>query len=601
MARYRYTWKNDTNGWNYRIDILPYDDDLSDSITTLDAGTVISIGTLEQSFDELPIGLMDSPTFDVTLNFSRLPSALQTYLRGRFTPSASGDKPNTWLFWSDRGTAGGSYLLEFCGVQDNIESVEYTPNDSGEYEATYELVDALHWAMSHTSGEDVFGIVAVPTPQSATRYTNYYDVMRFNGVAGPLLTSGLWGTVGVKRADITRYACTSSFAYVMQQLYEGLTAKLSATLARTTNVGTIATLTAADLGLDLQTMIEKGVRFYSTDFTGERAKSTVLDSTTALLTTHVYIDGEVLGGICSSHDSYGWAQATAIIDIVKDLCETLGVKASYYPSYVASGSGDYIAYTWNISSPGDYDGDATATPTILLTRGTDYVSIVEGGATIGKVEVRYDLHSAKYDQDITEYEATDSRSRSTRSWNTEPILHNIPSYKPMQSAYDGAREDGLYQTNLIWHNTNGALEKAHEECRMTISNNMAIYYDTTFAEALPTDLPHDVSRQLSDDPTKQALVSGWLNTAQRQCSPVALAEGVLQMFKPATQTTIEVTYPLTYSANVLPSKFGTKHSLSGGPVDVFTHLPWAHAMIVGMSTDWTAGTNTISYVLADIT
>ena len=590
-TRYRYTWTNEVNGWNHRLDILPPDADLSDAITALDAGIVMEVGPVEKGSDELPIGIMDAPTMSLTLNYSRCPTALQTNLRNK----VDGGDYNAFLFWTDRGTDGGSYTLEFIGTHDNIESTDYDIHESGDYIVTYELIDCLHFVMANTSGATCF---TGKSPQATTRYRSLYEVA-YNDGTGVISD---WGLRSNTPDDNTGYFCLSSWAYCMQQVYEALTLELWSNFCRSTNVGATATTIAADFGLDLKEILTSGVIYYGVDnTTTTRTKGAALDATTAKLITHVYdSDNTLIGGMFSPLDEYGWAQATSVIDLMRDWCESHGVKATYQPAYVADGSGDYIKYTWRISAPGDYDNIPTAAPTIDLDSATEIHSISEGGSAIAKTEVRYDLNSARYQYDITEYVATNSRSRSSRSWNTEPIVHNVMSYKPFVARSGvGAYERGIYQTNIIVDNAEGIACKAHESTRVIKSKEASSYQDTTFTENMPIALgTRDMS--VADNKTNNARLAAYVNTAQMACSPAALAEAVLSMFSSPYQTVIEVTYPLTYSANVRPEMFGTKHSLTNGPVDVLTHLIWTRAIITHMSTDFTAGTNTITYLLMDI-
>lgn len=592
--RYRFGWKTDSIGWNYRLDILPYDATLSDAITNLDAGIVIAIDPMTQAFDELPIGLQDATTMSVTLNYSRCPSALQTVLRNK----VNGSDRTMFLFWSDRGTAGGTYTLEFCGTFDNIESTEYVPNDVGEYEIKYELVDCLHYTMSTLSGSTA--LAAATLPESLTAYERVYEVEYRDG-----LGIALEGGIHSLSSPFAAYRiCASSWSWCMDILNGRLSTRISSNLARTTNTSDAATLESADYTDAFDAFVEIGIQFYPSDYQQARGKgATALNADNLYLTTHVYAsDGALIGGLFSPLDEYGWAQSSAILDLFRDFCETFGVKATYYPEYVADAGGDYIRYTWNITAPADGTYGVGSPPTVQLTKCLEHPTINEGGSAIGKAEVRYDLSSARYNYDITEYIATNERSRSTRSWNTEPIIHNVPSYKPIIAAGgDGAREYGgkFYQTNLVYDISTGIIAKAHEATRYNLSWTNSVYYDTSFTEQLPTNLGSR-GDLLADNETQNARLTAFLNAAQQQCSPVALAEGVLQAFGSEFQTTLECTYPLTYSSNVHPSQFGRRHSLSGGPQSVLTHIPWDKAIVTEMETDWTAGTIKVTYLLVDL-
>jgi hypothetical protein len=590
--RYRFTWKNDANGWNYRLDFLPYDATLSDSVTTLDAGIVLEVGTMEMAFDELPIGLMDAPTLSVTLNWSLLPSAVKTYLMNK----TSGNDRSVFLFWTDRGTSGGTYTLEFCGTQANEESADYEPVSAEDlafeqYTVTYELIDCLHHIMSSRNGS-IFDGSLYPAGD-LTKHQLYVDYLM------AIIQNSHYDVCPNAAAS---YFQMSSWAHCMDRMRTSLSSVFNGDYARTTNATEISDSDAVDRTNEWDTLIKTGAVFF------ERPQSSAtvgsqLDENTAMLVTHIYAsDGTVVGGLWDNSDEYGWYNATAIIDLVRDFCETFCVKATYYPEYVTDAGGDYIRYTWNIAAVGDSTDAFTSPATVLLTRASEIGTISEGSTTIQKAETRWDLNSARYNYDITEYVAIDNRSRSTRSYNFEPVVHNLPGYKPTVRRTQGLRDSGLYQTNRISFLENGYAVKAHEQTTVNLSNLSGITISSSFSEYRPsfsTSVSDD--EPLADSAVDNAAFVAWLNTAQQAASPATVAEAIQTAFGSQFQTTIEVTYPLSYSSNVQPHRFGYVHSLSGGPQAVFTHLPWSRACITGMSVDWTAGTNTITYVLLKLT
>lgn len=589
MARYRHAWTTDY-GWSLRLDIIPYDGTLDESPTTLGAGTVLEIGPLEQSFDELPVGLMNAPTMAVTLNFTRLPSALQT----RLMNMTSGNDRFVFLFFSDRGTAGGTYSLEFCGTLANEEQVDYEPISTtdlniNEYKATYELVDCMHHMMSSYAGSAIFD----GSLYAASNTTNQLGLFDYR-------VSSKTAHFDVCPNTIASHYHVSSWAHCMDRMRAALSNVFNGDYARTSNATEISDADAVDSSLEWDTLITTGCMFNAR--TAGATAGTALDEDTALLVTHVYApDGTVVGGLWDNSDEYSWYGATAVIDLMKDFCETFGVKASYYPTYITDAGGDFIRYTWNVAAVGDSTDGFTSPLSVSLARALSIGTIAQGSTTIQKAETRFDLHSAKYNYDVTEFISINSRSRSTRSFNFEPVLHNTPGYKPEVRGSNAVRDAGLYQTNRICSLQGGYIIKAHEQTTVNLSNLSGIDYATSFSEArVPFNESSD-GDLLADNERDHGVFTAWLNTAQQASSPCAVATALQTAFSSALQSTLECDFHVAYSANVMPHRFAYVHNLSGGPASLFTHLPWTRACVTGMSCDYTTGINTITYVLVSLT
>lgn len=586
MARYRHTWATDY-GWNLRLDIIPYDGTLDDSPTALDAGTVLGIGALEQSFDELPVGLMNAPTMSVTLNWTRLPSALQT----RLANMTNGNDRFCFLFFTDRGTSGGTYTLEFCGTLANEETADFDPviNDEGiltdDYQITLDLVDCLHHIMSSTNGTIFDG--SLYAASNTVNRQLLYDYRVSSSTAH-------WDVVP---NNVASHYHVSSWAHCMARMRTSLSAVFNGDYARTSNTTEITDADAADRTLEWDSFITTGATFAQRGI-GASA-GTALDEDTAYLVTHVYApDGTVVGGLWDNSDEYGWYSATAILDLMKDFCETFFVKASYYPTYVEDAGGDYIRYTWNIAAVGDSTDAFTSALSTDLTKALSIGTTSQGSTTIQKAETRFDLHSAKYNYDVTEYQSIDARSRSTRSFNFEPVLHNTPGYKPQVQGTNGVRDAGLYQTNRILGTLSGNYAiTAHQQTTVNLSNLSGITSVISFSEARPPFNQSSSGDTLADNERDHGVFTAWLNTAQQASSPCSVAKAYRTAFSSPFQCTLEADFHITYSNNVRPHRFAYVHNLSGGPASVFTHLPWSRACITGMSCDYTTGTNTITYVL----
>ena len=135
---------------------MPYDGYLTDAVTMLSGAeaNTIEVGEIETAFDKLPYGLQSPAQMTLRLVMSNLPAALINKLRDKLafgtininTRSSTGLFKNTFLLFSDRGTNGATYTLEFVGTPSKINSMSYK-KEAGAYVTSVELVDALYDAM----------------------------------------------------------------------------------------------------------------------------------------------------------------------------------------------------------------------------------------------------------------------------------------------------------------------------------------------------------------------------------------------------------------------------------------------------------------------
>lgn len=612
MARYRHTWTNPTNGWSYRLDILPCGSSwevgykgatLSSTVTALPAGSIAEdgIGATSLGFaDGRPLGLFEAPTMDFTLRWNFLPTALKNALQARSYQSAR----NVFLFYTDRGT-GSTYTLEFAGTPEYGESIEYEITEEGNYEVTYTCRDCLSFALLELAPADIFtDDVTVWNPPGV--YGDQFDIS----------SDFLWEVASPSynaldlRSDaemVGRYGTmrTATFAQISDRFREYVSDWISEHLIRTENTADAAVLDCADADSRFADLIDTGARFRSAATSSPRsgAASNLTDATAHLVTHVMDNDFQTAGGLTATQDELGWAQAQSMHNVLKDLCETFFLKASWRPRYVTDGSGDYVDYVWDVACI-FASGRANASPVVRsLDAKIEMQELLEGGSAIARAETRITTPGGVAERNVTEWVSANAQSRDGQAWTCEPILHNVPTWKrtfrPGSNPY---LDDALTQTNLICYaETYGgvyAITKAHENTTIvllgTANGGSAT---TTVAGTFNDDIP-SLSLAFSFTPAQQAIVQAWLNTSQRAaCLPYTLAVAALTAFGNEQQATTTVKWRI--DAGTTPDNVSLAHELTDGEADHFDHLGWARAVIVSMTIDWLEGVSEITYFMPE--
>lgn len=587
MPIYRSTWDGPVAGWSYRLDIMPYDTNLSASTTTLPAGAIISVGPHEFGFDEVPVGLAGPHSLNVKLNFSVLPSSLQTYLRNK----VSGDARNTFLFFTNRGS-GSTYTLEFCGVQAQIASAVYVTEPSGDVSVEYDLVDGLYHSAVTLTGSDCFYQNGAVAPSDTTNRRFVFDV------GFPSTSYGdVYSEVDV--AGIASHVQVTTMADAMNNILRGtVTDRLVTRVTRTAN----ATADAVDYAFDpdqaWQNVANIACTFYKAAESITRTTGATLTSSSILLASHVYNGSTWTGGLFHPQDKYGWAQAGSTWDVMKDLCETFAAKATYYPVYNAGGGSPYISWTWNIQQMRKQSG---GTATLDLGDALNFPDVGEGEASIGKAEVRYETENGdKLDKtEIVEQ----TLSRSDRSFNVEPIMHNNPVTKlAARRAKDGPGITdfytlGFYHTNTILYlASDGALTKAHETTRVYYGPDVSDYIEASTAVSQTVEGLADEYTAASE----KALLGvhqAWCNEVQANAGlPKALATFYRTVLGAEFVVNYEAEWPITQGSEVLPASLGRVHNVTGTLPTALSHLPFDLSVATSVSCDWQTGKSMVQYL-----
>lgn len=597
MAIYRATRTSPYNNWQYRMDIMPYDEKLSGSVVTLDEGTIVAFGDLEHNFDDvLPYGLANPATWSVTVNFTRLPSALQTYLRAKSNQYSNllfgtYEAYNTFMYWTDSGTNGATWSLLFVGVVENAEGAEYSVNDSGELETTYNLVDAAYHTMLQVTG-NLEGF----TPSSRTQDGGLiYDYYAITGRSQWRNEFGAAGNTDIATAHL------KSWYEFSQDLQTRISGNIYLRATRSANTGIITN--NYDYNLRMADMINTGVRLkgYNTDGSGNAFGD--LTDATAFLLQYIVSGGEIKGGMYSTADEYGFSQAQCMKDILSDLCETLCVKMYWQPEYVVDGGGNYIRYNVEVATLlGNKRSDGAASAYDL----TDAVSIdtlSEGAGVIGRGETRVALEGD--DKNVTEFVTSSGRSRSERSINIEPILNNLPTPKTKQTqrvlsgiTYKQRETIGIDQTNCIFSNDGafswGGLSygyaKAHHDTRVVVRGGADGGAATTYYEANSSAKPTS-----AEEPAHLA----WMNEVQRNAGiPKGLSKALFNAFSGDLQC--ELTVQWRVGSTTLPDQLGAVHNLQGGIASTLTQYAWDKACVTGVVHSFENGTSDIRYFLPSV-
>lgn len=584
------------NGWRIRLDFLPFIASLNDPtniIEELDAVTLLELGEQKAEFDAVPYGLCKPQTLKIKLAWSRLPLAMQGYI------DSSGYVTNTWLLYSDRGTNGATWSLEFAGAEDNVESLELEPLGDGQFAYSVELADLAYITMKTSMGREniqtqkgsfaTYGVVSVPN--------NTPWQMYLNALAG--------------RNEFGDTTNLDLYASTVYNVMDRVSCSLGKNLGEATNSSTGDQPALWDLTNTLRNIFTAALELYGCTTDGVVVSGKARRKTTpALTTSQMYLTtnvvertgGNTLGGIYSIADNYAWARPdVSAYDVMRDLCETLGVKASYRFSIVAAGtySGqttDAIGITWDIKRIGasrDYANNVdTADTTIDTDRAITQAKITKRGENILKSEVRFETSNS---EDKTEIVRVANGARASRSMNVEPIVHNIPVFLKEYDERRG-RWEPFKQTNLIYFQGNGSngspdgsIMKVHEDTLYWYGPGATHYVSVSSAAS---DNPY----QNTDENQQFYMVQ--LASLQAQTSmAAALTKLHLKCFSDADNALVEIEYPMSLSAYVLPSALAGRHALTGAGPSTFTTLAWTRALPVSIAVDWMAGTSKMTYYL----
>jgi hypothetical protein len=585
MAKYRFSRTLPT-GWRIRLDYIPWDGDIDDTPTEVDDVALLEIGEHLTEFDELPYGLIQPQTLKIKLAFSRLPSALQAYIRsGRedVLPLPKTLRRNIFVLYSDRGTGGVTWTTEFVGVENDTDGFTVSPTATEVYEYDVELVDVVYHAMKTLTGNDAFttGDALFPrnpsTPLPAYRklfgvlMTNRTGCNTYQNAPGPL-----YMPIG----DVLEWMGRAVRDHLIDYYFHG-------TDFLTLGVNNLPTLFASALELK------------SSDYDDyDRDPGSALTSSTAYVVSHAGIGNAFTldsapGGLLGRQDKYGWGRDdVTVYDIMRDICETLGIKCRYGISITSSGLGSVVQVDFTarrVGSPLASNTSVTGYDAqIAATQMLERPSIGRGENNIGKAEVRWE---SEFSEDVKELVRLKRGTDGSRSMNVEPIIHNAPVYLPNADEDEG-RYGPLLQTNLIYFKRpetgQNTLVMAHENTRYYYLPGGAYVQVTTTAMKQPVQ---------HDDNEGNYRVQ--LNSVQAQATMAyGLTQLLLHLFSNPDNATIECTWNALKTPTMLPNNVGGVYDLStnsggsGGTADfadVLPNLAWTKAIMTSSSHNWMTG------------
>jgi hypothetical protein len=193
------------------------------------------------------------------------------------------------------------------------------------------------------------------------------------------------------------------------------------------------------------------------------------------------------------------------------------------------------------------------------------------------------------EEDVTEWARVANGTESSRSINVEPILNNMPTYKPRADNGIGWNRIGYLQTNNIVtrYGSTDQLLKAHETTR--------VYWGPSGTQYVEVSTP--ASAELPQI-TNPALYK--LTLAERQiraCLPYALVKFYSTVFAEEDSASIELDFDIRNSVAHLPQSLGARVSFTNGAANTFPSLPWTQALCTSIVTNWLEGTTTAKYYL----
>lgn len=598
------------NGWRTRLDIVPYTSKLNDPANTIreeDAVSLLELGSQKNEFDSVPYGLSKPQTLKIKLAWSRLSTEFQDAISSQ--PSDFGQR-NIFLLYTDRGTNGTTYSLEFAGCEDNIEAFELEPLGDGQYAYSIELADLAYMAMKTATRylrppdrDDAAGLVdngkfqVVP---NSTPWQIYLTATRGRNQAGDVGLLGL-------------YIINSETA--MSELSRKLAVRMRSATRSDNGIYSSQEIPGLfDRGNTLRAIFTAALELYGCTTDGVESGGKLRRKIAgALSKTAIYLIGKIvrayssndiqtLGGIFSGSDNFAWDRNdNSAYDVMRDLCETLGVKASYRFEIVPANTYadtpyDSVGVIWDvkrIASSRDFANDLdTPDDAISTLKALSDPKITVRGENILKSEVRYETSNQ---EDKTEIVRISQGARASRSMNVEPIVHNIPVFYPEYDERRG-RYGPFKQTNQLFFKGNGAggspdgsIMKVHEDTLYWYGPGANQYVSVT---STASDNPWDQT-----DDTQQATAVQLAAMQAETSMAAALTKLHLKAFSDENNALVEIEWPLTVSPYVLPGGLAGRHQLTAGPASTFTSLAWSRALPVSIDVDWFAGTSKMTYYL----
>lgn len=572
---YRKSWPA-LDGATYTLDIVPYDTDVDGSVITLSEAdaNLIEVGEVVTEFDELPVGLMKPASMTLRMVINRLPSALQTYLRTKQDPATK--SRNTFIL--KRDYAGTTTVL-FAGVQTRINSQSYERQNS-EYIVEIECTDALHYVMtsykptstSFFSGGAYLDFTA-PYDTQVKRTKNAFELLA--ATANPGLTAGYQSLGNNEEATFWTLALTMSvFTFELSNLAKALTLRQTYAGDAFDNTG--------ELSSNAITNVAKFRRTTRTTANGARTAGSYLDADELYLLTHISRDGQLVGGLASPNDKYGWGKYETHWDLFKDLLECFMCQASYRYEIGTGLSAGKIYAIWEVQPivPSIVTG-------IDIMRALDEPTVTETESAIGRAEVRF---ATEYpDQSSLQHIANSGAVRADRQYTVDMAVHNCPIHKLSTNfATLDFVQRGFIHCNQLWYRDTGATSKYGSDNLVKVHENLSLAYTGAL------DFDYDESTISHNPPLYPTAYTTWaIGTQQVTGLPFALADAYARVFGQDDLATVELRLPMAYRIMQL----GLTYPITGQITSDIPHLAWSRAVPVSIASNPMDNTQTVKFML----
>ena len=594
MPQYRFS-RTMATGWNVRLEYLTWDTNYGGAVTDITEPALVELGehTAEFDNDGLPYGLCAPQKLSLRLNYSLLPSAMRGYLKYGYDTTLPPEqflKRNTWWLWTDRGTNGATYYLEFVGCEETSEGVDLEPGPGNTYEYSVELVDAFYHAMKTCTGYEMFRTVTPSSSIVPARYQRLFNILVTNETGRNVFQQSVAAGDQMISAD----DLISVFA-------EGVSVFMNAKYMRSPTAGypNCSILGASTL----QPVFTSALELKSSTVTSlPRTTDTTLTGSTLYLnwkTQTQLIDG----GISARLDKYGWGRDDVTPwDILHDLAETCGVKIGY--EFQFSAPFNSVVVACNVRRVGSTltygDSAANVFDTQLgADKMTERAKIIKRGSGIQKSEIQFE---SEFDEDAKAVTRITSATRGSRSMNIEPIVHNIPTYQI--SADDNTGRYGpVLQTNLLYSKRSGdnnTYVLAHENTRYRYLPGASGAYVEATTTAGSTPIRH------KDDDENVGEYRIQLNAIQTAATmQSALAKFGVFVFGAEQNGIVETSWNLLHTTAAMPHKLGAIHDLSyaqdngaGGTsylASGFDEMAWQRCILTKSAVNYTTGECAVTY------
>jgi hypothetical protein len=586
-------------GWNVRLEYLTWDTNYGGTVTDITEPALIELGEHVAEFDNdgLPYGLSAPQKLSLRLNYTLLPSAMRGYLKYGYDTTLPPEpylKRNTWWLWTDRGTNGITWYLEFVGCEEQSEGVDLEPGPGDTYEYAVELVDAMYHSMKYATGEELFSnIVTSGSDLYPRAFEAFFNILIVQGRGYNVYQKAVTENTFMVQTD----KMMQLFAQGLSKFYDAKYVRSGASWPMGSFVSGLDNLFTSALTLKKQTV--------QTLPRTAGANLTAAEMYLIYQTTFTQLGAGITGGISATIDKYAWGRADVTPwDVLHDLAETLGVKISYQFEFVPLLNAANVNFIVRRVGSTVTHGDASATTydaQLGASKMSERAKIIKRGSGIAKSEVQFESES---DADARTVVRLSSAARGSRSMNVEPIVHNMPTYQANSDERLG-RYGPLLQTNNIYFQRTeagaaGTFVLCHENTRYRyLPGSSGAYVDAT-TTAGETPVQH------KDDDENVGEYRLQLNAIQTTATmQTALAKFAVHVFGADQNGIVETSWNLLTTTQAMPHRLGSVHDLSyaqnggtGGAsylASAFDEMSWSRCILTKSAVNYTTGENTVTY------